>query len=786
MTQAETLLASVAETVSDHEHTVTDSDSYFVIDPVSRAITNDGYRKVTLMQYDHNSSQLTFELSRYVDGHDMSLCNRVRVHYINIEITDDNQVGETYSDLAELTDLRVNPENPDTVICSWTITRRSTQFAGTLNFLVQYMCVSDMGVVDYEFHSDIYESIEINDGLNNGEAAIIEHTDLIEQWRAQLFGAGNSAVAEITLNAETQLKNVENEGAEQVAAVKAEGEAQIEAIEKLGDESISAIESKGVETLATIPDDYTVTYNTAQNALRTRANAIVGNVEGETITTNDCSSDYLRGLRIFGKSTQVTTTGKNLLEVTQTGGTVSTATVSVNEDGSFVINGTVDINSAFIVGKFRHEGDFILSMTSVGNINGSYVYLDMAPADNIGWYGKDVALSNDGTERTLLAVIIAGTYSNVTFYPMIRYASVTDGSYEPYTGGMPSPDPDYPQEINSVENAVVKVCGKNLLNLAQTIEKAETGYNYDLFTGTAGVASPIPVEKLSLLPRIEAGRTYYLSYDISNFDGEPALRIIPVNDDGSILTTNGSVGAIFENKGAFTPDISCLVTIRVGNASALTISNIQLEIGTEKTDYEPYTEQAITLNRTLPGIAVPTNGNYTDSNDQQWICDEIDFERGVYIQRIGRISLDDSVTYFYNTDNYFLHTGAGLFDNVAAWETRILSTHFVPVGNGIDMYDYGWFQFDGNGGVRFRIEGIDTVDALSTWLTSNSPEIIYPFDTPIETPLTDEELFAFSQLHSNYPNTTILNTENAYMSVAYNADTKTYLDNLIKDILSKQ
>ena len=36
--------------------------------------------------------------------------------------------------------------------------------------------------------------------------------------------------------------------------------------------------------------------------------------------------------------------------------------------------------------------------------------------------------------------------------------------YEPYTGGIPSPSPDYPQEIKSVVNPKVKVCGKNLWN----------------------------------------------------------------------------------------------------------------------------------------------------------------------------------------------------------------------------------------------------------------------------------------------------------------------------------
>jgi hypothetical protein len=42
----------------------------------------------------------------------------------------------------------------------------------------------------------------------------------------------------------------------------------------------------------------------------------------------------------------------------------------------------------------------------------------------------------------------------------------------------------------------------------------------------------------------------------------------------------------------------------------------------------------------LPGIPVSTGGNYTDEDGQQWICDEVDYGKGVYIQRVKRVVLD--------------------------------------------------------------------------------------------------------------------------------------------------
>ena len=64
---------------------------------------------------------------------------------------------------------------------------------------------------------------------------------------------------------------------------------------------------------------------------------------------------------------------------------------------------------------------------------------------------------------------------------------------------------------------------------------------------------------------------------------------------------------------------------------------LQLEIGSEATTYEPpRIPQSLTLATPngLPGIPVTKDGNYTDADGQQWVCDEIDLERGKYVQRV--------------------------------------------------------------------------------------------------------------------------------------------------------
>ena len=38
----------------------------------------------------------------------------------------------------------------------------------------------------------------------------------------------------------------------------------------------------------------------------------------------------------------------------------------------------------------------------------------------------------------------------------------------------------------------------------------------------------------------------------------------------------------------------------------------------------------------LPGVPVDSGGNYTDSTGQQWVCDEVDLDKGVYVQRVQK------------------------------------------------------------------------------------------------------------------------------------------------------
>lgn len=160
-----------------HLHSVYDGDTHFIIDPITRKIKNTT-SKVVLMQNDHNSERFTFELPRYIDGHDMSICNKVEVHYINIDAKDKTQTNGIYT----VTDLQLSPDSEDIVICSWLISQNATKRAGSLNFVLRYACL-DGTTIEYQWFTDIHSGVSVAASISNTETVLEEYHDVLEQWK---------------------------------------------------------------------------------------------------------------------------------------------------------------------------------------------------------------------------------------------------------------------------------------------------------------------------------------------------------------------------------------------------------------------------------------------------------------------------------------------------------------------------------------------------------------------------------------------------------------------------
>lgn len=198
-----------------------------------------------------------------------------------------------------------------------------------------------------------------------------------------------------------------------------------------------------------------------------------------------------------------------------------------------------------------------------------------------------------------------------------------------------------------------------------------------------------------------------------------------------------------------------------------------LNFGDTALPWGPYRELQdlpIQIPNGLPGIPVDSGGNYTDGNGQQWVCDEVDFERGVYVQRVG-----------HNADVNDWNSTPG----IPAIEPT--TARFSLLLKNIDNYRYSPCICN-----RLPYAKVDSYGTEGTYVTINEPEakrifariegitsledfkaavpdleVIWLLETPIEKPLSAEQIAAYKALQTYNPTTTMMNNEKAGMKLTY-------------------
>ena len=200
-------------------------------------------------------------------------------------------------------------------------------------------------------------------------------------------------------------------------------------------------------------------------------------------------------------------------------------------------------------------------------------------------------------------------------------------------------------------------------------------------------------------------------------------------------------------------------------------------VGDIKT-YEPYHEpQSLTLATPngLPGVPVSKDGNYTDADGQQWVCDEIDLERGKYVRRVKEVNPADYDDWILDDSTEPIRFKVNRIPDTINERKRfeVLSNRFVfnsenKVGVSFAYADEIYFYLPST---------VTTVEQAKQWFVDNPTTLMYMLGTPIEINLTPEEIAAYKALRTYGPTTVISNDAGAEMEATYVADTKTYIDN---------
>lgn len=190
----------------------------------------------------------------------------------------------------------------------------------------------------------------------------------------------------------------------------------------------------------------------------------------------------------------------------------------------------------------------------------------------------------------------------------------------------------------------------------------------------------------------------------------------------------------------------------------------------------------------LPGIPVTSGGNYTDADGQQWICDEIDLSRGVYVRRTKKYTVDGSDDEYWRLSALQEVVGASRFDvdisnELPAGRKFCLCNAYIGSDYANRYAESCWCNDETTiDSLQFRIctAYATTVEGLKERLKADPVNFVYQLAKPIETPLSEEELAAYAALHTYRDSTTVSNDAGAHMELDYVMDAKKYVDSLLK------
>lgn len=215
--------------------------------------------------------------------------------------------------------------------------------------------------------------------------------------------------------------------------------------------------------------------------ISTKITKFYASSQGETHLA-DSDNGKIQNMMVYGKSEQKQYSGKNLLNVTFKTDTYSGVTLTNNGDGTYTIEGTNNSSGELIFSLVRTVdeqkalynsliGKKVKFITESGStISGSvgricFVFYNETEKK----YSNEIYNRGDVTVPTGydLSVVdihieVGQTVPKTIIKPMITTdLTATYDDFEPYTGGIPSPSPDYPQEIKSVVNPTVKVSNED-------------------------------------------------------------------------------------------------------------------------------------------------------------------------------------------------------------------------------------------------------------------------------------------------------------------------------------
>lgn len=485
-------------------------------------------------------------------------------------------------------------------------------------------------------------------------------------------------------------------------------------------------------------------------------NSIYCEKSGNSIIINDASNKQIQGLKLYGKTTQ-DRLGENALPYPYSIGTQTINGVTFTDlgDGSIQVSGTA---SADITYKFLK--DAIIDGLTVGRtyrVTGckySETSINFSVKFNqVSGTTQEFYLFN-GQEFTTIATTITGLTATLS----VSASQTINTIIHPQMVVIATPDAPVPLvSVGDSGSFSVGVYGKNF-------------GEFEYSSGSADWWSLLFAKKV----HIPKGSNVTISVDV---EVASATKVFWNSSSGTLPNTK--VETLPAGKSRISYSFTTQTEINknsdiwlsksgTGDGVMVTCSNAQLEFSSVATPYEPCNNQTLTMSYELPSL-----------NEYR---DEIDFNKGVRTQKVLHITANDitdvSMQMYNGAYRYAIDCGTfGVKSNVV--KCNLFTYNNVVLGyNNVDNVISA---YTGSTGVLYvRCDNGGSATEFKAFLKENNFECLVVLDEPIEIPLTESELNAYRQLHTNKPTTTIISE--ADMSVEYIVDTKLYIDNKIAEL----
>ena len=494
--------------------------------------------------------------------------------------------------------------------------------------------------------------------------------------------------------------------------------------------------------------------------------------EGTAITLNHTPNAPIDNVELKGGTFQQTYSGTNLIPFTNQDFTLKSVRVYA-QDGNLYLDGTSSADASSNDSLWKNNmawtlpaGTYTLSAKDHTYVNNEQFFLHKADT-------TDIAYIKPTTEQTITFTLNEDTavYLGI-FYPASHTwnnaemkISLNSGSvaqdYQRYVGGIPSPNPDYPQQIDTVTGEqTVSVVGKNLFNKSATPFRTGTDF-YSIPVGstiTAGTSANVSVAQTSngftvtntanwngaiFLTEVKPQTSYNLKYAQTGSGSLARSTYYTLDSNYTVLTKAPISSDNFTvNTHIATTADTKYIAVSVGGSSAttVTITEPQLELGSTSTTYQPYQSQSYTID--LGATELCKIGNYQDyiwKDGDTWkvhkevgklVYNGTEANWQVYV--LG----DSGYTQYYRQESN-VKNATSIVNAMSDYFRGIAldDRYRNSAGNGVYTY---------SAGIAFNpyTAQIAGLNAWKTWLGNHNTTVYYALATATDTQITDANLIA--------------------------------------------